>query len=230
MGAPFRRNRPSAIRKSRNPGRGVLGGIDVEEARRHDPDLAVEPPVDVVWLLAETGGERVGGVGGVVGEAHGEDVVARDRGPARVEDEPREGAAMLAEVGAVHVDVGEGGRALEDEIERAAGVLARHDEAGAIPRAAPRALSPGVGNRHRLPRAIVEARRLRALEVVARVEAPRAREQDGLPLAGRRLPRRRRRGSSLPPAAGRRHGQRHEHDGEGTPQRRRPFFGRVLRP
>ena len=191
----------------------------MEGVRLDEPDLAVEAAVEPVELLAQPRRQRIGGVGGVVGEAHGEDVVSLPRGAPGVEGEAREGAPMLAEVGAVHVHVGEGGRALEDEIERAADIFPRHDEAGAIPRAAPRPLAPRVGHAHRLPRAIVESRRFRTLEIVARLEAPRTREEHRLALAGLRLRRRGCRGPRLMTTAGhrRREGQEQEDERAPTP-------------
>ena len=209
--------RRDVARRDVDPGGRVLGGIDVEGMGLEEPDLAVEAAVEPVELLAEPRRQRVGGVGRVVRDAHGQDVVALHRCGTSVEDEAREGAAMLAEVGAVHVDVGKGRGAIEDEIERPADLLARHHEMHAIPRSAPRPLSPRVGHADRRPRVIVEGRRFRALEIVAPLEAPRAREEQRLALAAHRLQRRGHRGPGLVTAAGRGRGEGHEQEDERAP-------------
>ena len=199
--------------------RRVLGGIDVEGMGGEQPDLSVEPAVEVVELLAEPGRQRVGGVGGIVGEAHGEHVVAHHRGGSRREDEAREGAPVLAEVGAVEVDVGEDGRALEIEVERPARFVVRQREVGAVPGAAQRPLAPGVRHADRLPVVVVEGRRLSARQLVAGLEAPRPGQQEPRPLAlrGRRGPGRRR--TRLAAATGPGREREEEASGEPTPGR-----------
>ena len=70
----------------------------------------------------------------VVG-ADGQDVLSVDDVRGRVEDEARERAAMLAQVVAVQVDVGEDGHAFEDEVDAPGRIRPREGKTEAVPRA-----------------------------------------------------------------------------------------------
>ena len=134
--------RRDARRRHVDAGRRVVEQVEVRSRRADQPYLAVEAAVHAVELLAVAGRQRVDRVVGMVADADGQDVRAVRHGGARIEGEPRERADVLAEVRAVHVDVGARADALERQV-RAASVAPR-GEGRVVPRAAPRLGTPGV--------------------------------------------------------------------------------------
>lgn len=167
-------------------GRGIVGGIDGAGIEREEMDVPVYAPEN-----REIAGNR-GDVGefGVVG-ADGDDVFAGLERGGGVEAECSEGAAVLAELGAVDEDIGDCGDGFEAEVGAFGGVgtggFGREGDGFAIPGWAAVVVGfglcvggvPGVGDVYFLPGRVVKGGGFGAGDIFAD-EAPVVVDEDVL--------------------------------------------------